>query len=138
MAVTDLTSVAVIGTWLDATLQAAYPPVNSGLVSRVVITPLIPLRYSDFATNTAVMPQRQVVPLDDTGSISTSVIATDCPALAGIAGLQYVAAVLLYDSTGHQIAPYSITFVAPGGTGPVVLSAPQNSVAGPGVGVPIA
>lgn len=139
---TDIDYVQIIGTWYDGYRQPAIPPIGAGLVSRVVITPLIPMRYSDVTSNVVVMPQRLVFPLDDTGSVPTNpvsqVIATDCPALAGIPGLQYVAAVLLYDSTGQQLAPYSITFVAPGGLGPVSLTSPSSSVVGPGVGVPIA
>lgn len=138
----DITYVQLTGTWYDGYQQPAVPPAGSGYFSRLIITPLIPMRYADIVSNVVVMPQRQTVLLDATASIPvspvTQVIATDCPALAGIAGLQYVAAVLLYDSTGQQLAPYSITFVAPGGTGPISLTSPSSSVIGTGVGVPIA
>lgn len=128
MAVTDLTYVAVTGTWADQSLAPC-----SGYV---VLSPQVATRFSDFATNIAVMPQRQIVDLDGTGSISTQVIATDCPALAGIAGFLWSAAIILNDSTGAQLSPYSCVFSAPGAGGSIDLSSPQYAVTGNSVSLP--
>ncbi len=128
MAVTDLTYVPVIGTWVDQSLQPC-----SGYV---VLSPQVATRFSDFASNIAVMPQRMVIDFDGTGSISTQVIATDCPALAGIAGFMWSAAIVLNDSTGAQLSPYSCVFVAPGAGPTIDLSSPQYAVLGNSVSLP--
>lgn len=128
MSVTDLTYVTITGTWVDSTLAPC-----SGTVA---FFPQVPTRWSDFATNIAVMPARKIVDLDGTGSINTTVIATDCPALAGISGFVWAVAVTLNDSTGAQLSPYSFVLTAPGAGGPIIISGPQYAVTGNSVSLP--
>lgn len=134
----DVTFVQLTGQWLDGSGQPVNADPTIGPVSQVVISPMTPLRFVDIASNTAIMPQRQIVNLTATGSVppGTQVIATDTPALAGIAGFQYGVAVLLWDHLGAQLSPYTFILVAPTGTGPIDISAPQYAVSGSSVGVP--
>lgn len=129
----DVIQVPIIGTWLDGNGL----PCNS-VRSFVVFSPKIPTRWSDIASNTAIMPQRKQVYLDTNGSISTTLIATDCAALAGIAGMVWNVGVLLWDNPGlQQLTPYSFTMTAPSGTvGSINISAPQYAVNGTSVGIP--
>lgn len=127
----DVVMVPVIGTWLDGTGAAC------STASRVVLSPVIRGRLADTATNVVVMPQRFQVSLDATGSISTSVIATDCAALAGIVGMTWHAAVILYSSAGVQLAPYTVVFPAPVSTvGSINLSSPMYATVGQFAGEP--
>lgn len=126
----DITKVTVIGTWLDGQ--------GNPCTGKVVFSPRVATRFVDIASNTAIMPQRFTAVLDATGSINTSVIATDAAALAGIAGFLWQAAVILNDATGAQISPYSLTFAAPGAGGTITLTDPQHAVLGNSVGMPAA
>lgn len=136
----DVTFVQLIGTCLDGSGLPAYAPPGSGVVSRVVVTPLIASRLADYGSNVTIMPQRQTIYLDPTGSVPTSpvtqVIATDCPALAGVGGFQYALAYLLFDSTGQQLAPFTSMLTAQAGSGPIDIFAPWYTVTGSNVGNP--
>ena len=134
----DVQYVQISGTWLDDTGAPCNANPTVGPISLVVISPRIAMRYSDYTSQVAVMPQRQVINLDATGSLpqGSQVIATDTVALAGIQGLTYQAAVILYDHAGQQISPYSFTFTAPAAGPALVLSAPQYAVTGNSVGMP--
>ena len=134
----DVTYVQLTGTWLDGTGQ----PVNSlpivGPLSKVVISPRVATRWADYASSVTILPQRQTVYLNSTGSLpgGTQVVATDSPALAGVNGMSYQVAVILYDSTGAQLSPYSFVLLAPAAGGPINISAPQYAVTGNSVGLP--
>jgi hypothetical protein len=135
----DVTMIPLIGTWLDGFGNPAYPPVDGGYpASRVTISPRASTRFADYASNVTILPQRQIVFLDDTGSLpeGTEVIATDCPALAGVNGMSYGVAVRLWDSQGGQLSPYSFVLIAPSAGGQIDISSPQYSVSGNSVGLP--
>lgn len=134
----DIAYVTLTGTWLDITGQ----PVNSnpavGPASYLVVSPMVPARFVDIASNIAIMPARQTFYLDDTGSVpaGTQVIAIDAAALAGIDGFQYAIAMVLYDSTGAQMSPYSIIATPTTGSPPYCLTTPWLAAIGMSVGVP--
>ncbi len=135
----DVTYIQLTGTWLDGQGN----PVNSnpvvGPLSKVVISPRVATRWADYASSVTVMPQRQTVYLNSSGSLpsSTQVVATDSPALAGVVGMSYQVAVILYDATGAQLSPYSFVLIAPAaGANPINISAPQYAVTGNSVGLP--
>lgn len=134
----DIALVTLTGTWLDGTGAPVNADPTLGPASYIVISPMVPTRFVDIASNTAIMPQRQQVYLDETGSVpsGTQVIAIDAPALAGIAGFQYAVAVLLWDHTGAQLAPYSIIIAPTTGSSPFDLTTPYLAAIGQSVGVP--
>lgn len=134
----DVTFVQLTGTWLDGFGQPVNTDPTVGPISYIVVSPVLPTRLSDYASNTAIMPQRQVVNLTTGGTVpnGTEVIAVDCPALAGLSGAWYAVSVLLWDSKGAQLSPYSCVITPTTGSTPIDLSAPQYSVIGNSVGVP--
>lgn len=133
----DVTFVTLTGTWIDGYGQPVNTDPNVGPVSYIVISPVVPTRLADYSSNVAIMPQRQVVDLV-AGSVpsGTQVIAVDCPALAGLAGAWYAVSVLLWDSKGGQLSPYSCIVTPTTGSAPINISAPPYSVIGNSVGVP--
>jgi hypothetical protein len=124
----DITKVPVIGTWLDGQ--------GNPCSGKVVFSPRIATRFVDTASSVVIMPERFTVTLDNTGSISTSVIATDAAALVSTAGFMWQVAVLLNDAAGQQLSPYSFTMVAPGAGGTINISTPPYAVTGNSVGLP--
>lgn len=134
----DVAFVQLAGTFLDGTGAGCNTDPTIGPVSQLIVSPMLPTRFSDIASNVAILPQRQVINLASGGIVpgGTQVIATDAAALAGISGFQYACAVILYDHLGAQLSPYSFLFYAPTGTGPIVLSSPQYAATGNSVGVP--
>src|ERR1700731_4244403 len=100
----DITKVPVIGTWLDGQ--------GNPCSGKIVFSPRIATRFVDTASSVVIMAERFTVTLDNTGSIPPSVIPTDAAALVSTAGFMWQVAVLLNDSTGQQLSPYSFTMVA--------------------------
>lgn len=134
----DVTFVSLVGTWYDGYQQPVNTDPTVGPVSYVVISPVLPTRMADYASNVAIMPQRQVVNLVAPGSVpnGVQVIAVDCPALAGLSGSWYAVSMLLWDSKGQQLSPYTCVITPTTGSAPIVLSSPQLAVIGNSVGVP--
>jgi hypothetical protein len=136
----DVTLVTLIGTWQDGNGNVPNYLASVGPLSKVVISPRVPTRFADYASNITIMPQRQTVYLNNSGSLPSSppvqVIATDSPALAGVVGMSYQVAVILYDVNGAQLSPYSFTLLAPSAGGQIDISAPQYAVTGNSVGLP--
>lgn len=124
----DIATVPVIGKWLDGQ--------GNPCTGKVVFSPRVATRFVDTASSVVIMPERFQVVLDATGSISTTVIATDAAALVSTAGFMWHVAVLLNDSTGQQLSPYSFILVAPGAGGTINISTAQYAVTGNSVGLP--
>lgn len=134
----DIAQVTLIGTWDDG---SGNPPNSNpviGPISKVVISPRVATRWADTASNITVMPQRQTVYLNSSGSLpaGVQVVATDAAGLAGVVGMSYQVAVILYDAAGAQLSPYSFVLLAPTGSGPINISSPQYAVSGNSVGLP--
>lgn len=124
----DIPLVTVIGQWQD--LAGGY---CSG---RVVFSPTALTRMVDTASSIAVMPGAQTAYLNLTGSISIQLPATDAPALAGTPFL-YSVAVVLTDSVGKPLAPYSFQLPLPSaGPSTVNVTTPQYAVNGASVTLP--
>ncbi|MGH3438862.1 MAG: hypothetical protein ACRDRN_20625 [Sciscionella sp.] len=134
----DIALVTLTGTWLDGTGQPVNSDPTIGPRSHLTISPMVPTRFVDIVSNTAIMPQRQQVYLDGTGSVpaATQVIAVDAAALAGISGFQYAVAILLWDHAGAQLAPYSVIVSPTTGSSPFDLTTPYLAAIGQSVGVP--
>lgn len=134
----DISLVTLTGTWLDGSGQPVNSDSTIGPKSYIMISPMVPTRFVDIASNIAIMPQRQQVYLDNTGSVpaGTQVIAIDAAALAGISGFQYAVAILLWDHTGAQLSPYSIIISPTTGSSPFDLTTPYLAAIGQSVGVP--
>lgn len=134
----DVTLITLIGTWQDGNGNVPNYLASVGPLSKVVISPRVATRWADFASNVTIMPQRQTVYLNSSGSLpaGTQVVATDSPALAGVVGMSYQVAVILYDASGAQLSPYSFTLLAPSAGGQIDISSPQYAVTGNSVGMP--
>jgi hypothetical protein len=125
----DVVTVPVIGTWLDGT--------GAPCSGKVIFSPQVATRLVHVADNRVIMPERSTVLLDASGSISTSLIATDQASLAGVGGFTWTAAVLINDSTGQQVTPYSFAFPVPSGTiGAIDITNPTYALSGTSNGLP--
>src|SRR5690242_20570588 len=125
----DIPLITVTGQWEDL--------MNGGYCSgKVVFSPNALTRMVDIASSIAIMPNKKTAILNATGQISVQLAATDTPALSGTPFL-YTVAVILSDSTGTPLGPYTFQLPLPAaGPGTVSITTPQYAVNGASVTLP--